>query len=137
VGAIGIDVEYCEPHRHFAGIAAATFGESEYRAVARGGAEAFYKIWTLREALAKASGLGFAQLVDGRDYFADTPSTQVWRGSDEQGGWVFGHRLLSATYAAAFAIKVAMTDARGDLRALLSMTNSNENRLWQSALHHE
>lgn len=106
LGSIGIDVEYREPRRMFADIAASAFGDGECRAVATGGANTFYKIWTLREALAKASGLGFTQLVDGKDYFPDAPDTRVWRGSDEHDGWVFGHLLPSATYVAAVAIKI-------------------------------
>jgi 4'-phosphopantetheinyl transferase len=112
LGPIGIDVEYCEPRRMFADIAASSFGEAECRVIANGGATTFYKIWTLREAFAKATGLGFMQLVDGRDYFSDTPDTQVWCGPEQHQDWVFGYQLASATYAAAFAMKICNSRLR-------------------------
>jgi phosphopantetheinyl transferase len=107
----------------FADIAASSFGEAECRVIANGGATTFYKIWTLREAFAKATGLGFMQLVDGRDYFSDTPDTQVWCGPEQHQDWVFGYQLASATYAAAFAMKICNSRLRAVDDPVLSSTS--------------
>ena len=93
------------------------------RAIANDGATTFYKIWTLREAFAKATGLGFMQLVDGRDYFSDTPDTQVWCGPEQHQDWVFGYQLASATYAAAFAMKISNSRLRAVDDPVLSSTS--------------
>ena len=61
--AVGIDVERHLP-RAFDALAA-MFGPGERDLVAVQGGAAFYRVWSLREALAKASGAGFAGVVDG------------------------------------------------------------------------
>ena len=66
IGALGIDIERHRP-RDFAALAAQAFGPAEQAAVAASGAEAFYRIWTLREAVAKATGEGLALAANGRD----------------------------------------------------------------------
>jgi phosphopantetheinyl transferase len=69
VGApIGIDIEQHKPDRDFATLASAAFGEHERWLVEGGGVTAFYRIWTLREAMAKARGVGLSFVVDGRDH---------------------------------------------------------------------
>jgi 4'-phosphopantetheinyl transferase len=68
-GALGVDIEHHRP-RDFTRLASQAFGEVERAAVARGGAEAFYHIWTLREAIAKATGEGLAITANGRDLLA-------------------------------------------------------------------
>lgn len=80
-GDIGIDVEYLKPMRPVIEIAAAAFGQRETQLVMAGGPTAFYRIWTLREALAKAFGAGFAMLTDQTDYFGDAPVAAVWQSS--------------------------------------------------------
>src|SRR6202521_2800 len=77
LGPIGIDVEYCA-ERSIHEIAASVFGPRERRAVASEGPGAFYRIWTLREALAKA-GARFSILDREHDYFAGAPRTGTWR----------------------------------------------------------
>jgi hypothetical protein len=94
------------------------------RAIANDGATTFYKIWTLREAFAKATGLGFMQLVYGRDYFSNTPDTQVWCGPEQHQGWVFGYQLTSATYATAFAMTICNNRLRAVDDTVLSSTSS-------------
>jgi len=67
-GAIGIDIEYHKPDRDFATLASAAFGPQERQLVEGGGATEFYRIWTLREAMAKALGIGLSLVTDGRDH---------------------------------------------------------------------
>ena len=66
--AIGIDIEYHRPDRDFAALASAAFGPQERWHVEGGGATEFYRIWTLREAMAKARGVGLSFVMDGRDH---------------------------------------------------------------------
>lgn len=64
---LGIDIEQIRPDRPIAALAGAAFGPTEAAAVDAAGIDAFYRIWTLREALAKASGGGFGLLVNRAD----------------------------------------------------------------------
>src|SRR5258708_21266963 len=73
LGEIGVDLEFRTPRRSISEIAAFAFGPEERKVVESVGLRAFYRIWTLREALAKACGIGFPMLADGRDYFAQAP----------------------------------------------------------------
>lgn len=62
-GNIGVDIEHCRRDRDFLSLAEFAFADPEINAVRENGASAFYRIWTMREAVAKASGLGlFATL---------------------------------------------------------------------------
>jgi 4'-phosphopantetheinyl transferase len=63
---IGIDVE-CHRPRDFAALADQAFGPEEQREVVAGGLGAFYRIWTLREAMAKATGDGLALVLNRHD----------------------------------------------------------------------
>jgi len=63
-GPIGVDIERIRADRPLAALAEAAFGPGEAAAVARAGSAEFYRIWTLREALAKATGAGFGLLVN-------------------------------------------------------------------------
>lgn len=78
-GDIGIDVEYLGRTRAIHEIAASAFGERERRLVTAGGPAAFYRIWTLREALAKALGRGLPMVVDQTDYFDTAPTASDCR----------------------------------------------------------
>ena len=71
-GALGIDVEYHRP-RDYHALAAHAFGPAEHAEVAADGADAFYRIWTLREAIAKATGEGLALAANGRDLLRRDP----------------------------------------------------------------
>jgi hypothetical protein len=66
-GRIGIDIEDRRKTRRTADLSR-FFGPSEQQHVSIGGDRAFYEIWTLREAYAKARGPGFAALVDQQDH---------------------------------------------------------------------
>ena len=102
-GAIGIDVEF-RADRPFPALAATAFGPAEQRVVAREGRSAFYRIWTLREALAKAPLDGLARLTDGRDYFADALATGSWRTVIDNQDWLFWTGVLPEDYAIALAL---------------------------------
>lgn len=75
-GTIGVDVEVMRSGRDWRGIARAAFGPRE---IARAATEhEFYRIWTLREALAKANGRGLDHAADGVDRVHLGPSEGIW-----------------------------------------------------------
>ena len=63
---IGIDIEHWQ-RRNFAKIADYAFGPNEIAAVEEDGAAAFYRIWTIREAIAKISGESVLSQMNGED----------------------------------------------------------------------
>lgn len=62
-GRLGVDVEECLPRRDFDELSEAVFGPHERSALAsvrgRDRARLFFRLWTIKEALIKALGLGF------------------------------------------------------------------------------
>jgi 4'-phosphopantetheinyl transferase len=104
VGPIGLDLEYRASKRSISEIAAYAFGPQEKRAVETGGISAFYRIWTLREALAKALGVGFPMLADRRDYFAGAPASGQWQSIIDGRRWHFLASEIDSDYAIAVAI---------------------------------
>ena len=92
LGEIGVDLEYRDPRRSISEIAAYAFGPQEQRVVESVGPGAFYRIWTLREALAKACGIGFPMLADGRDYFAQAAKAGTWQSEIDGRRWLFFDR---------------------------------------------
>ena len=104
LGEIGVDLEFRTPGRSISEIAAYAFGQHERTMVESAGPSAFYRIWTLREALAKACGIGFPMLTDGRDYFGQAPKTGTWQGDIDGRQWLFSSGELLGDYAFAVAI---------------------------------
>ncbi|HXN87413.1 MAG TPA: 4'-phosphopantetheinyl transferase superfamily protein [Candidatus Binataceae bacterium] len=104
VGAIGVDLEYRTSRRSISEIAAYAFGPQEGQVVEAGGLAAFYRIWTLREALAKAIGIGFPMLADRRDYFAEAPTSGEWERVIDGRRWNFFASEIDSDYAIAVAI---------------------------------
>jgi 4'-phosphopantetheinyl transferase len=104
LGEVGVDVEVHDPRRSIFEIAEYAFGPMEHRTVLSGGLRAFYRIWTLREAFAKARGLGFPILIDGRDYFPDAPDSGTWRSTIDGARWLFSTGDLPGHYAISVAI---------------------------------
>jgi 4'-phosphopantetheinyl transferase len=104
-GQIGIDIEAHRPGRDITGIAEFAFGAGERRDVEREGAAAFYRIWTSREALAKARGSGLAEAADGIDRVAGSAASGVrlWRIHGE--AWWLAHAtpVQGLTLALAFS----------------------------------
>ena len=64
----GVDIETFRPHRSWPAIAQLAFGPLERAHALRQGPDAFLRLWTAREALAKATNKGFALVVDRADY---------------------------------------------------------------------
>jgi phosphopantetheinyl transferase len=106
LGNIGVDVEYRTSRRSIFEIASYAFGPEELREVESGGQFAFYKIWTLREALAKACGTGFSTLADGRDYFAGAIKPGTWLATIDGHQWLFSTGELAGDYAVSVAIRL-------------------------------
>jgi len=106
LGEIGVDLEFRTTRRSISEIAAFAFGPQERRMVESAGPNAFYRIWTLREALAKACGLGFPMLADGRDYFAHAHETGTWQSEIDGRRWLFSSGELPGDYA--FAVAIAL-----------------------------
>ncbi len=104
LGAIGVDIEYRASARSISEIAAYAFGPQEQQAVRSGGLSDFYRIWTLREALAKACGIGFPMLADRRDYFAEAPTAGTWQSEIDGRRWLFSAEELPGDYAIGVAI---------------------------------
>jgi 4'-phosphopantetheinyl transferase len=103
-GEIGVDLEVRNPKRSICEIAEYAFGAREQDVVKSDGMRAFYRIWTLREAFAKARGLGFSILADGRDYFAEAPDSGIWQATVEGDQWLFSTGDLPGDYAVSVAV---------------------------------
>jgi len=104
LGKIGVDVEFRNHRRSISEIAAYAFGPQEQQVIASGGRLAFYRIWTLREALAKACGIGFPLLADRRDYFPQAPTSGNWQSTIDGRRWLFSTGELSGDYVVSVAI---------------------------------
>jgi 4'-phosphopantetheinyl transferase len=111
-GLVGIDIEYRSAHRAADRIAQASFGPSERRAVEAAAAAAFYRLWTLREAMAKALGQSLLQLPTHQDFFRPEPSEGVWQSQFGQQSWIFGHRVLPGDYSLALALRLTQLEQR-------------------------
>ncbi|MCW5730362.1 MAG: 4'-phosphopantetheinyl transferase superfamily protein [Alphaproteobacteria bacterium] len=88
-GRVGIDVERIEPGRDWRAIARAAFGPAEAAASLARGPETFYRIWCLREALAKATGAGLALVMDRRDRFPQGAAVDGATVRLPEGDWQF------------------------------------------------
>jgi phosphopantetheinyl transferase len=78
---IGIDIEERRPSRDWKSLSRA-FGPLERAYVEQTGMLGFYRIWTLREALAKARGTGFASLIDETDQLLPAPADVATHSED-------------------------------------------------------
>ncbi len=88
VGPVGIDVECRRPHRDLIGIADTSFGEEERAEVASGGPDSFYRIWTLREAMAKAVGIGLPMVIDKKDRASNMPVCGKFSATIDNRNWI-------------------------------------------------
>ena len=103
LGPLGIDVERHRADRSFDRIAAFAFGERERR-LASVSPRAFYRLWTLREAMSKATGRGLAEAADGVDRVPEHPATGAWRQEHETGLWFLAHLEPVPGYSLAVAV---------------------------------
>jgi 4'-phosphopantetheinyl transferase len=74
-GELGVDVECWKPGRDIERLAEFGFGGAEIREVKRAGATAFYRTWTIREAVAKALGQSVLDVLDSQDWEAHSETT--------------------------------------------------------------
>lgn len=100
LGPVGIDIERPRPGRNVAGIAEAAFGPLERERCGREGAAGFYRIWTVREAVAKALGAGLSMVSDRQDRVAVGPDEGSWRWQK----WHLVHHRLPADLNLAMAV---------------------------------
>lgn len=98
-GTLGLDIEHHKT-RDFCAIANYAFGQGECEAVKFGGEDAFYRIWTLREAMAKATGDGALQGMNGNDAVTFFGNDEKW----ENKNW----RLFYFTEIKHYSIAVAI-----------------------------
>ncbi len=105
-GIVGVDVERHRA-RDFAALAGHAFGAVEQELVANGGERAFYRIWTLREAIAKATGAGLVMAIDRKDRASRGPAEGCWTQSSEGERWHFAHYPLGRDYSLALACRPA------------------------------
>ncbi|TCR64038.1 4'-phosphopantetheinyl transferase superfamily protein [Bosea sp. BK604] len=91
VARLGLDLESSAKTRDLQGIAELAFGPAERRQVEQHGPDAFYRIWTGREALAKATGRAFAQVMDRRDYISEALSEGVAQLYLDGEAWSLAH----------------------------------------------
>jgi len=103
VGPVGIDIEVHHSTRNWMGIAETYFGPRERALVAAQGVRAFYRIWSLREAIGKATGEGL--LADQKDRVGDaaSPSQGAWISEDRQ--WLLAHLEPHPELSLALAIR--------------------------------
>ena len=93
VGELGIDIELHKDTRDFVGIADRAFGTGERAATKRCGLARFYAIWTLREAVSKATGAGLRMAADAVDRVPDGPfEDSCWSRFDGTDWWLMHSR---------------------------------------------
>lgn len=86
---LGVDIER-HKQRDFVRLAAYAFGPREAVVAARSAAD-FYRLWTLREAMGKATGDGLRLAADGRDRICLLMADGAW----SQEGWRLFSRVES------------------------------------------
>jgi len=106
LGALGVDIERHRA-RDFAALAAHAFGPAEQEEVRIGGENAFYRIWTLREAVAKATGDGLALAANGLDLVAGVAAGSYRLTMPGNRDWHLAHVRIEP----AWSLGVAHADA--------------------------
>lgn len=104
--AIGIDIEAHRPDRDFPALIEAAFGPDERIEAAAGGIAGFYRLWTLREAIAKATGAGIPMAVDRIDRAAGGPAAGTW--ITETGGQTWQLTALAPAPGLSLGLAVAL-----------------------------
>lgn len=101
-GPIGIDIEAHKADRNLTEIAKLGFGPYE-RQRCQDNIQEFYRIWTCREAIAKATGAGLVQATDHQDYADTGPQSGSWRTGDQ--AWDLTHMFPVSGLSLACAIR--------------------------------
>jgi len=117
VGPVGIDLEYRDSARNLDRLAQAAYGAKECQAVASGGFSAFYRIWTVREAISKATGDGMALVTDRTDRVPVAMADGTFVAA--RGDWMLAHDVIAQDFSLALAAHVA---SPRDRRALQDRT---------------
>lgn len=110
-GRLGIDVERHRSGRRFSEIAEYAFGPEEAGEAANSEQD-FYRIWTLREAMAKATGEGLAGVMDGRDRVNSAPIFGAWEIKDCLHRWLLAHVEPVPNYSLAIAVSSASSTGK-------------------------
>jgi hypothetical protein len=78
--------------------------------VASHGLSAFYRIWTVREAIGKATGEGMALVTDGTDRVPVAMADGAFAAG--RGGWLLAHDVIAQDFSLALAVEVASPQDR-------------------------
>lgn len=98
---IGVDVESTSRTADIAGLSRRVFSESEQAQVHTGGRDAFFTLWSQKEALLKALGCGWADgQIQRRTRLAQSP----FQTEPATGARIWSRRILGGAYALAVAI---------------------------------
>lgn len=117
---VGIDIERQRP-RAYAAISTYAFGPRECERIEQEGLQAFYRIWTLREAMGKATGDGLALVADGIDRAEDGPHVGCWSVRKAERQWLLAHHCAYTDLSLSFAVLVR-ENANESLRPLSQIT---------------
>jgi 4'-phosphopantetheinyl transferase len=101
--AIGIDLER-HRQRDFGRIAEYGFGPCERARIAQEGMPGFYRVWTLREAIAKATGQGLSLVADTVDRVHCGPTMGSWTARCDGEDWLLHHSCPATDLSLAIAI---------------------------------
>jgi 4'-phosphopantetheinyl transferase len=110
IGPVGIDVEHRDRARDLTRLALAAFGPAECQAVASHGVSAFYRIWTIREAISKATGDGMALVTDR----IDRVPVDMVDGAlvAAEGEWLVAHEVIARDLSLALVVLAAAPETR-------------------------
>jgi len=129
-GQIGIDIEVYRPGRNIMGIAGLAFGAAERQEVERDGEAAFYRIWTSREALAKARGRGLAEAADGIDRVEGSSADCVQLRRIGGEAWWLAHVTPLAGLSLALALRCSRPQL-ATIHVLADQCGLNDTARWQ------
>ena len=119
---VGIDIEF-NRQRDFQELAAYAFGREEQAMVQNEGGPAFYKIWTVREALAKVAGINLYDFMDGRDILKPKVNSITLHDQD----FLMLHKKVLSTYSLSLVSKMNNKFATPACEATFSIVTSGIN----------
>jgi 4'-phosphopantetheinyl transferase len=111
-GELGVDIERHRFDRPFRDLAEFAFGPKECRASTS--PAAFYRTWTLREAMAKATGDGLRLAADRKDRFVGGPRYGCWRVDTDDSRWLVA--CLDSIPGHSLAVAVRRRSREADVR---------------------